>query len=172
VRLGAALLAVRDVPGARAELAAAVDCCEERLPAGHPLLPYAVGRLAAAVAADGEFMTAEGLYRSSIGSLDRPDALSDALPALHVPLLLPSLRAFADLLERLETNGKARTAEAEQMRARASAVVVAHSEALPQEAIMQTNAGQADTPWLGLEPWYAASSEVDWLGTCLAATEE
>ena len=31
--------------------------------------------------------------------------------------------------------------------------------------------GGAATPWLGREPWYAASSEVDWLGACLAAEE-
>ena len=182
VRLGTALIADREVPNARKELAAAVDCCEAKLPASHPLLPYAVGQLAAAVAAEGEFMTAEGLYRSSIGSLDPQ---GNALPAAHVPLLLPSLHAFADLLERLETNGKPRTAEAEQMRARADAVRAAHAEALPSADVIQRSmvgrrggggagagaGGGAATPWLGLEPWYAASSEVDWLGACLAAEE-
>ena len=105
-------------------------------------------------------MSAEGLYRSAISSLDVQG--NEPLPASHLPLLLPSLEAFARLLERLETNGKPRTAEAEQMRARAAEIWAECSHALPPEQVSR------GTGWLGLEPWHAAAGEVDWLGSCLA----
>lgn len=160
LRLGSSLLATREVSAAREQLTRALTCCETHLEPEHPLLPFAVGQLAAAVAAEGEFMSAEGLYRSAISSLDVQG--NEPLPASHLPLLLPSLEAFARLLERLETNGKPRTAEAEQMRARAAEIWAECSHALPPEQVSR------GTGWLGLEPWHAAAGEVDWLGSCLA----
>ena len=166
VRLGSSLLTSGDVKGSRAHLAGAVERCELSLPGEHPLLPYSLGQLAAAIAADGEFVAAEGLYRSAIGALEAAGGGilvgggPSAVPPARVPLLLPALHSFAGLLERLDTNGKPRTAEAEQMRGKAAELRAAHAEALP-----------ADREWLGLEPWYAAATEVDWLGACLPETE-
>ena len=135
------------------------------MPPSHPLLPHALGHLALALTAEGEFVTAEGLYRSATDTLTGAggDAGAHAMPASHVPLLLPTLEAFASLLERLETNGKPRLAEAAQVRERARMLRVSYASALPT----CTDAG-----WLGLEPWYAASCDVDWLGACVAPADE
>ena len=121
------------------------------MPTDQALLSATLGELAAAVAAEGEFVAAEGLYRSAVDVVTsgRSTTASDAA------LLLAPAHAFAELLSRLETNGKPRTSEAERLRAQADALHDAHPEALP-----------AGREWRGLEPWYSASFEVDWIGEC------
>ena len=80
--------------------------------------------------------------------------------------MLPSLDEFANLLERLETNGKPRLAEAHQMRERAAVLRSLHTEMLPDEAAASSSGGQRNA-WLGAEPWYLATFEIDWLGSCV-----
>lgn len=164
-RIGASMRDGGDVPGARAHLTAALDACEARLPLSHPLMGHALGHLAAALAADGEFVTAEGLYRTAIDSLPPVataglGASAQVVPLAQAQLALSTLSDFATLLDRLETNGRPRAAEAEQLRARASALRAEYPELL-----------QEGRRWQGLEPWYAAASEVDWMGACLAPAE-
>ena len=65
-----------------------------------------------------------------------------------------------ELLSQLETNGRPRTAEAELLRSRAADLRATHAEAFP--------AAGAPRPWLGLEPWFVAACEVDWLDECVA----
>lgn len=160
LRLSASWLRAGDVAPARGECTAAADLIEARLSPAHPLLPYALGFLAEAVTAEHEFVAAEGLYRSATDSL-LPNGDVGAMTPVSVALTLPTLHGFARLLERLETNDKPRVADAEQMRQRARAVVARHAEALPT-----STSAAGDDAWLGIEPWYAAGCEVDWLGAC------
>ena len=156
-RLATSLLAGREHAGARTQFSAAVATCERALPPGHPLLYSTLSGLAGAIFAEGEFVMAEGLYRSAIDSMDST-ANSGSTPCPQaLPLLLPALEAFASLVERLDTNGKPRIAEAEALRARAAELTRMHAEALPAAA----------DGWLGVEMWYAAGTEVDWLGACV-----
>jgi hypothetical protein len=145
-RLGAAMLDAGDASGARRELGLAADSCDADLPEGHPLLPLVLGNLAKVLVAEGEFVAAEGLYRTAT---DVPTSATSA------PCVLPSLSAFADLLDRLETNGKPRQAEASLVRKRAAQLHEDYPEVL--------GAGRS---WLGLEPWYVATYDVDYLTAC------
>ena len=170
-RIGASFARTGEPTEARTHLTAAIDTCEERLPAGHPLLPSCVSALADVMAANGEFISAEGLHRSAIDTLtagsspaDRglvagaaPSSPLPESPASHAVLLVPALLQFANLLERLETNGKPRTAEAQQLRATAMSVREQHPHLLMPEGRV----------WLGLEPWYTAMCHVDYLEACL-----
>ena len=167
LRLGGSSLRSGDVAAARARFTAAADHCEAHLPYDHPLLPYSLGMLAEAVTAEGEFVAAEGLFRTATDSLLPANADVAMLPPSSVPMLLPTLEAFATLLEQIETNGKPRSAEAEQMRQRAQMVRKAHADALPPVGL-ELGPACPYVEWLGLEPWYAAGHEVDWLGACVA----
>ena len=131
LRLGASWLRSGDAAASRDACTAAADLCEERLPPLHPLLPHTLGHLALALTAEGEFVTAEGLYRSATDTLSGAGG-DAAVPVSHVPLLLPTLEAFATLLQSLETNGKPRCAEADQMRERARVLRVSYASALPK----------------------------------------
>ena len=158
-RIGRSLLRVGDKAAARRHLAAAVDECDGGLPSGHPLLPHTLAALAEAVAAEGEFVAAEGLYRSAIET-----TTAAAGSAADAALRVPSLRSFARLLDQLETNGRTRHAEAELLRGRAAQLQADFPEAL---ALSGSNGGaleeQAGEAWFGLEPWYAADCDFDWL---------
>ena len=153
-RVGRSLLtpgAALDAPLARTHLVRALDVCESELPSEAGLLASTLGELAALFASQGEFVAAEGLYRSALDPLmsGRPTSAAEA-----AQLLAPA-HAFAELLGRLEFNGKPRVSEADRLRALAAALHAVHPEALP-----------AGREWLGLEPWYASTCEVDWLGEC------
>ena len=153
-RVGRSLLtpgAALDAPLARIHLVRALDVCESELPREVGLLASILGELAALFASQGEFVAAEGLYRSALDPLmsGRPTSAAEA-----AQLLAPA-HAFAELLGRLEFNGKPRVSEADRLRALAAALHAVHPEALP-----------AGREWLGLEPWYASTCEVDWLGEC------
>ena len=170
-RLGAVLRERGDIAASRAHLTEAADLCElltdggeDGVPASNPLLSYTLGELAASVAADGEFVAAEGLYRAAIDGIGGGGVAVTGIPPLHAPYLFPSLITFAELLERLETNGKPRVAEATQMRQRAADIRSAHADMVPAEGAALPLARGA---WPGVQPWYVASLEMDWLGACL-----
>jgi hypothetical protein len=155
-RVGRSLLtpgAALDAPLARTHLVRALDVCESELPREAGLLASTLGELAALFASQGEFVAAEGLYRSALDPLTsgRPTSAAEA-----AQLLTPA-HAFAELLGRLEFNGKPRVSEADRLRALAATLHAVHPEALP-----------AGREWRGLEPWYASTCEVDWLGECAA----
>ena len=152
-RLGRSLLSQGHAADARATLGAAVDLCDAQLPAEDALLANVLGELAMAVADEGDFVAAEGLYRSATSS-----ALSTrAMTAPEAALLLPALWNYAALLRRLETNGRPRVSEAESLESGAAALQERHMEA---SALGGT--------WLGLDPWYTYTSSVDWIDECLS----
>jgi len=167
-RLGRALLAGGEPSRARAELTLAVSACEASLPEGHPLLYSSLGCLAASIAAGGEPIEAEGLYRSAIDALQPPPPTPDApaapVAACRAPHLLACLDGFASLLDELVWNGKPRAAEAEAARGRADALRAEIALALhgtSDAAALRTLRGGG--LWLGGEPWYRAGCGVDWL---------
>mmetsp|Transcript_6567 Transcript_6567/g.17011 ORF Transcript_6567/g.17011 Transcript_6567/m.17011 type:complete len:403 (-) Transcript_6567:304-1512(-) len=147
-RLGRVQLATGSVSDARSTLASAVDLCDEHAPW---LLPTALGDLAKVLTADGEFVAAEGLLRSAVDGVMRGQATTP----VEAAYLMPALQGYADLLRRLETNGKPRLAEAANVSGVIAALLEAHPEVL-----------QAGREWRGLESWYSQSCEVDWLEEC------
>ena len=46
-------------------------------------------------------------------------------------------------------------------------VGVAHADALPPVGL-ELGPACPYVEWLGVEPWYSAGHEVDWLGACVA----
>lgn len=172
-RLGRAALGAGDAAAAREHFAAALELCEGASLAAatvdgggaHPMLYCSLGRLASALTALGDITAAEGLYHNAVDRLAGGAAGRElggpAPPPPSVPLLVPTLYGFADLLEQLVWNGKPRSDEAAALRARAAELRAGLARAGVRRA------EQADG-WLGLEPWYAAACEPDWLDECVA----
>ena len=97
----------------------AVRLTEERLGASHPSLAISLRLAAAQQEAEGEAIVAEGLLRSSIGQLEAHIAQPARTLAMYVSpaeLRLELVNAqwqYAQLLNKLEWNGRSRQAEAE-----------------------------------------------------------
>jgi len=100
-----------------------------------------------------------GRYKSFSLAYPRSAKSSWGVCAIEAPYVLPSLLAFAELLGRIETNGRPRVAEAEQMRAHAATLRALYPQVLAPRL-------SHDDEWLGLEPWYASACGADWLAAC------
>ena len=88
--------------------------------------------------------------------------------------LASSLESFAETVGAIEWNAKPRTAEAAQLRAEAAELRRDYTPLLRAAPLGATAAAYAaagpacaaHAHWGGLEPWYAASLQPDWLGAC------
>ena len=149
--------------------------------------------LGAVFATKDEPTVAEGLQRTATdrlaAALRDPNAIvggstgGDAggvRRAAEAALLAPSLESFALLVGAMEWNGQPRSTEAAQLRkeaeklrasypqlhgARLGASHAAYAYAdLGSPATMSLVAPHAQ--WCGLEPWYAASLQPNWLAAC------
>ena len=170
VRLGRLRISGGEMESGEEELKAGIALCERFLPADHPLLAHTVAELGRAFAAKGEPVTAEALFRSATDAmLAPPDPSRPAASprsVAHAQLLLPAAESFAQMLEALEWNGKLRTAEADRLREQARCV----RAACPQQ-LAGRPAAHGVGVWLGLEPWYGATFDVDFLALCAAPDE-
>lgn len=90
----------------------------------HPRLSRALRPLARAYRGFGEPVLAEGLYRSSVDNLKAAAEHTPGCDTAQAAVeLAGNLREFAALMDGLEWNGRARTAEADELRAEADAVL-------------------------------------------------
>ena len=125
-------------------------------------------------------IAAEGLHRAATDRLrallrlappGMPSGGGELRRVWEAGLLARSLESFATLVAAMEWNGQPRTAEAAQLRQEAAALRAQYAPLLHEHRLGATHpafaaAGPALAPhaaWGGLEPWYAASLQPDWL---------
>ena len=89
---------------------------------------------------DNDAVIAEGLYRSAIARAERQMTNSTVLPAnsfISVEMYLRAVSAYADLLEKLEWNGKSRAAEAKTIRTNAQSKVASVAQRMRLAPLLQ-----------------------------------
>ena len=125
-------------------------------------------------------LASEGLHRTATDRLrallrlappGMPSGGGELRRVWEAGLLARSLESFATLVAAMEWNGQPRTAEAAQLRQEAAALRAQYAPLLHEHRLGATHpafaaAAPALAPhaaWGGLEPWYAASLQPDWL---------
>jgi len=125
-------------------------------------------------------LASEGLHRTATDRLrallrlappGMPSGGGELRRVWEAGVLARSLESFATLVAAMEWNGQARTAEAAQLRQEAAALRAQYAPLLHEHRLGATHpafaaAAPALAPhaaWGGLEPWYAASLQPDWL---------
>ena len=121
----------------------AVQQTEEQLGPSHPSLAVSLRLAALQQQSDGEPILAEGLLRSSIGQLEAHISQPARTAAIHVATadlrveLVNAQWQYAQLLSRLEWNGKTRQAEAEHWLRKVDETIARHGYLKPQRHHLQ-----------------------------------
>ena len=129
----------------------AVQLTEQQLGPSHPQLAVSLRLAAVQQQAEGEAIVAEGLLRSSIAQLDAHISQPAATMALHVSPadlrveLLNSQWQYAQLLNRLEWNGRSRQVEAEHWTRKIEDMTARHAYLKPHWQHLQQQQQQAQT---------------------------
>ncbi len=141
------------------ESSRAVQVTEEQLGASHPSLAVALRSAALQQQSDGEAIVAEGLLRASIGQLESHVAQPERTLAMHVSPadlrleLLTSQWQYAQLLSRLEWNGRSRKAEAKHWIGKIVESTDRHTYLVPQWQHLQEVQSAVPTAQTSMPRW-------------------